>query len=477
MSNTLLTILIVISISFLNFNYCKESLRFAFALTRNGVRSPLILDENKKDIFGEEWLGRGELTKIGKRQQLLLGYHFYLRYVENLSLLSKVYDPREVYFSSTETNYTLQSSYAQVHGLYLQGVPLVNDAQKNNAIPPNIQPMYLPEKELLENNALPNNMMIAPVHTFYEKDHTIELHKIQNCKNLGKYYENKQKSKEVTDIMNDIVDQFGNGLLKIINKQGKGDITIENLKTNLTLFEIIIDTFISEFSMGGRMRDKFPFNHQKLYDKAMEFINIYSIGGFNFKKYEDENIINEERQLSCISISPTMEKILNWMDTKINNDMMKKYDIKSYSSPKFVDYILHSSSLSVFHLFMAENFSFEKKFKQISFSSSLLLELYRNDTDLPNLGKNSFMVKYIFDNEELLNIPYEEFYNKIKNILKSEKELHNYCGFEKEGFDFYILYTIGLTILISSMSVYIIHYKRNKRTNPISSLNQNKALK
>ena len=139
MSNTLLTILIVISISFLNFNYCKESLRFAFALTRNGVRSPLILDENKKDIFGEEWLGRGELTKIGKRQQLLLGYHFYLRYVENLSLLSKVYDPREVYFSSTETNYTLQSSYAQVHGLYLQGVPLVNDAQKNNAIPPTIR--------------------------------------------------------------------------------------------------------------------------------------------------------------------------------------------------------------------------------------------------------------------------------------------------------------------------------------------------
>ena len=38
-------------------------------------------------------------------------------------------------------------------------------------------------------------------------------------------------------------------------------------------------------------------------------------------------------------------------------------------------------------------------------------------------------------------------------------------------------YTIGLTILIASMSVYIIHYKRNKRINPISSLNQNKALK
>ena len=62
-------------------------------------------------------------------------------------------------------------------------------------------------------------------------------------------------------------------------------------------------------------------------------------------------------------------------------------------------------------------------------------------------------------------------------IIKSENEIHNYCGFEKERFDFYILYTIGLTILIASMSVYIIHYKRNKRINPISSLNQNKALK
>lgn len=476
MSNTLLTIVIVISISFFNFSYCKESLRFAFALTRNGVRSPLVLDENKTDIFGEKWIGKGELTKIGKRQQLLLGYHFYLKYIENLTLLSKVYEPREVYFSSSESNYTLQSAYAQTHGLYLQGVSLVNSNQIDNAIPPNKNCSCQKERKELEKNALPNNMMVVPVHTFYEKDHTIELHKIQNCKTLEKYYENKKKIKIVTEKMMYIINQFGERLVKIINEKSNEKITLDNLKTNFTLFEIMIDTFISEFSMGSKMRNKFSFS-QNLYEEAIEFMNIYSIGGFNYEKYQEEKIINEEKQISNIAVSPTMEKILSWMEAKINNDILKKYDIKSYSSPKFVDYILHSSSLSVFHLFMAENFSFEPKFKQISFSSSLLLELYRNDTDLPYLQKNSFKVKYIVDNEELLNIPYEEFYNTIKKVLKSEKEIINYCGFEEGSFDFYILYSLGLTIILASMSVFIFHYKRTKRINTISTLSKDKALK
>ena len=83
---------------------------------RHGARAPI--EDRDLDQFT---VAEGMLTPSGMRQRYLLGRHSRERYTETYKLLSKEYDPSEVYIQSTNVNRTMQSGYSELMGLYPPG--------------------------------------------------------------------------------------------------------------------------------------------------------------------------------------------------------------------------------------------------------------------------------------------------------------------------------------------------------------------
>ena len=468
-------VLILLLLSYIS-TILTDKLLFAFSFTRNGARTPLHLSQSKKDIFGEQWFGEAELTKVGKRQQYLLGYYLHLRYMQYKLLLSEIYEPREVYFSSTEFNRTLQSAYAQIHGIYQKGV-LLNEKQKKNAIPPNTLINYSKEKEALGDYSLPNNMMIAPVHTFYEKEHAFELQREENCKGIKEYTKSKHNEKVVKDLREEIVNSFGEGLIKLIKTEDGSTVDKETLKSNVTLFNEVIDSFLSEYiNEYEAMMKKFTdagIDIETLYNKALEYNKLLAFGSFYIKEYSNSTLKEEEKTIAKIASTSTSQMLLNWM--KMRMDYNKKGDDakKSYEAPKYVDYIAIHSSLDVFNLFINEALSLSS-FSPSSFSSSALVELFLNEES------KEYYVNYTIDDKEITKIKYSDFESSIQRAMKTSNEINAYCGIQEnkaQSFNYFILSSIGSGLLFVGLLVFVVIYafNRNKHSYEIlekSTLNQ-----
>ena len=254
----------ITSFLFLSEYNTDDSIRFAFILSRTGSHSPSklkIIDSSNykyKDIFGYEWtLGENELTSVGKRQQFYLGCHYNLKY-KNI-LFSEIYHPKELLAVSSECNKTIQSSYANLHGLYQNTKITLTNNQINNAIPPlNSNKGYIDAKNELDKNKfiLPNNIQIVPVHTFYEKDHNYLLEKVENCPSIKKFYDEGEliatkKREEILNYKTEENDEktYGEILIEILNKEKifNEEYNISYLKTNSTFFKIMAETFICDY--------------------------------------------------------------------------------------------------------------------------------------------------------------------------------------------------------------------------------------
>lgn len=454
-------VFILLLLSYISTILTAGKLLFAFSFTRNGARTPLHLSQSKKDIFGEEWFGEAELTKVGKRQQYLLGYYLHLRYIQYKSLLSEIYEPREVYFSSTEFNRTLQSAYAQIHGIYQKGV-LLNEKQKENAIPPNTLINYNKEKEALGDNSLPNNMMIAPVHTFYEKEHTFELQREENCKGIAEYTKSKHNEKVVKDLREEIVNSFGEGLIKVIKTEDGSAVDKEKLKSNATLFNEVIDSFLSEYIneytvMMGKFTDV-GIDIETLYKKALEYNKILAFGSFYIKEYSNSTLKEEEKTIAKIASTSTSQMIINWMKNRMDYNKKGEDTKISYKAPKYVEYIAIHSSLDVFNLFINEALSLTS-YSPSSFASSALVELYLDDES------KEYYVNYTVDDKEITTIKYSDFESKIQSAMKTLNEINSYCGIEDnktKSFDYFILSSIGSGLLFVGLLIFVVIYALNR---------------
>ena len=199
--------------TFLSLTENEENIRFAFILSRTGAHSPsklkqVIKDNNEiiyKYIFGYDWNGENELTSVGKGQQYYLGYRNNLHYKN--TLYSEIYEPRELLSLASTCNKTIQSSYANLHGLYENKNIILRDRQIQRAIPPlNTNEGYIEAKNQLDKNnySLSNNIQIVPVQTFYEKDHTYLLEKVENCPSIKNFYDENQSlaKKKRQEILN-----------------------------------------------------------------------------------------------------------------------------------------------------------------------------------------------------------------------------------------------------------------------------------
>ena len=86
---------------------------------RHGTRGPGFGEKNNSptntDIYGVEWEGNGEITKIGIRMLYLLGHLTRKRYQP---FLSSIQNPLEIRILSSKTRRTVMSAQALIQGMF-----------------------------------------------------------------------------------------------------------------------------------------------------------------------------------------------------------------------------------------------------------------------------------------------------------------------------------------------------------------------
>ena len=423
-------------------NISSQLTRFAFTFSSSGTRNPSNLSPYNKDIFGKSWLsGHSALTPVGKRQQFLLGRYIRTKYSQ---LISDDYEPHEVFISATNDNHTIQSAYAQIRGLYPSS-PELTPIQLKNAVPPNCSLNI----SSLNNKTLPDDIMIIPVHTFYEKDHSFELYKVSNCPNiqndLDKIYNNNNTKQLITNITN-----VHHNTIEILISTSEMNVTYTQIVNNVSLFEVFVDTVISSYKNGYFNNNT---EYEMLYRSCLTFRTLFSFrkGDYCFVKK---------------AVSPTLSKIVQWMNTTVNNN-------NTVTSLRYVGYIAHRTSLDLMLSYFEHTFNCSAVDEHVEHSSILTVDL------VEDVSKNAsdYYVLASYNDELLFKVSFSEFIDVINNNIVSNEEIYNYCNWqvEKLEFDNYIIYSLLLLIVfVAAFTVCVQkviprrHFSKKGETAPIN---------
>ena len=479
-----------------------DTIRFAFILSRTGSHSPSKLKQKNnlyKDIYGYDWIGENELTNIGKRQQYYLGCLNNYKY-KNI-LYSEIFHPKELLAFSSESNRTIQSSYANLHGLYQNSNITLTDNQINNGVPPlksNVGYIDAKKELDIDKYALPNNIQIVPVNTFYEKEHKYLLEKIENCPKIKNFYEEGEllAKKKVEEILlyksdNDEKRTYGEILIEILNQEKVFDevYNINSLKNNMTLFNILAETFICDYFNAVNL-NKFTqkgINIYKLLNMFENFFEEISIGG-GISNPQDKRA-KKTYELSQKVNYDLLSGLLEWTKLRIDNDIKNNFNILLYESPKIVLYLSHHKSIESLYYFLKETFNI-KDIKipiYVNFTSFIGIELYRKNNNKDEYNYNDFYVKLIYDNKQIGNdISYNEFSTKIEEKIISLKELEDFCGFKEKSnivlkqksnliYKIFGSLLICLFPILGSLAIFLFFKSRKKNVNdlPEEILNDN----
>jgi len=408
-SYIILILLLLIPISI------ESQLRWAFEIFRHGARTPYSgMNSSFFDCFGEQWFGLKELTGVGLRQHFLVGSRNRIKYMLENKLIKEKYDPREVFLISTDSNRTIMSANAQVQGLYPPGTgPILFPNQSESAIPPVNRDEIEEAKDELDKHedyaALPHKMNIIPVHSFFNADHFIQLQDKKVCKPTNEYYKKNQQRKEVTDFLDEMTKKYGDDLnKKLIIKDKSRDVLKDYTKAYY-----IFDTIICRYTEGYALPKLGGVSDEVLLNDSFKFFDLDLIG----------NGINNDSEICLYSMSPIFDRILKWINLKIEKDNNNDFDYTNYDLPKFVMFSAHDSTCAAFMGFMRDVFGAETRYPY--FATNINLELYKDNN-------NKYYIEYIINDESILNITYNDFVGNLKQKMKTMDEVNKFCEFTKE---------------------------------------------
>lgn len=411
----------IISLFFLNLSFITSELLFVFEHFRHGVPGPSSLSSCSEfiDKFGILWETNVELTGIGMRTQYLIGVRNRIRYK---NFLSNIYDPKEILIFSTPLNRNILSAQAQLQGMFPpQTGGTLTPEEVRKAIPPNplTEEMKREIKEL-GNSSLPDKMQLIPIHTFNVNEFKQLLSDDELCPPL-RSVKNKLRSNEKLSLFYDKLNKtYGVQLKKYF--QMKSFSFLFDYYRLYYLFDVFLIDYANHKDLSSL--EKVGIDLNKFYELAIEMKSIYL--------YESE--INEI--IGVQAASPSMRKILIWMDKRIEQDHNPN-KCNDYDDPKFVMYSGSDSSIAPFQIFMKVAFNISLVYP--IFSSNLFYELHKEN--------NNYYVEYYMNDELLLKIPYEDFKNKVKTIIWSDDRIMQYCAVPMKG-RLVIVIVVGLVVII-----------------------------
>ena len=435
----------------------SKQLLFVFSIFRHGARS------EKKDIFNVTWKAGSELTSVGMRQHFLLGYKNRIKYIEKQKFLSETFNPREIQIYATAKNRTIQSALAQMQGLYPPSTGFsLTSLQEINALPPiSNTSSYSSELLLLSNFSLPGKMSLVPVFVFYSPENFFNLWKEKQCVGLEGMGKKNKKRKEVKKMMKKLNESYGEEILKIIGK----DRGIESgfwfkYKKAWT----VLDTIVSEYWEGVNMDKILQVLKLKSIDKLLndsyKFMELDTLG----------NGLNNDSDACIYGMSPIFNRIIKYMDIKISKDRSGERNYTNYDLPKYLLYSAHDTSCGAFMGFMRIVFGTEMRY--MYFASEINLEICEE--------KGEYFVKYLINDELIMEFKYEEFRQGVLGAIKTQEEVNAFCGLKDYGVNlrkehtfFIVSVVVGTACVLFGIVVIFIYMRKKKVKNGLEKLVDN----
>lgn len=410
---------------------CK--ILFVFEMFRHGTRSPL-LGKNMyiteyEDIFHVKWKENGKLTSMGLRMQYILGMRNRLKYPE---LIDSIVDPREINVVSTVTSRSIASAQAHLMGMFPpKSGGWIDKTEKENSNPQiPIDDELGREIQKLGIQALPNKIQSIPINYFELKEiYTILVNK-ELCPKVEEYRKKNRKHQRLMDFYTKVNNTYGVQLMKYFNKN-----STDFIFDYRTIFEIS-DNFVTAYESKKNLSnfESFGIDLKVFNEFAKEMRTLFLLYTENTE------------ELSPLSVSYTLPKVINWMQKKIEGNKQNDTKIR-YDEPKIVIYSGHDSTLSPFQLFFKKVFNTSLIYP--NFGANLFLELHKNDSS------GEYYVEYLFNGETMLQIPFEKFKTNIMRNIWNESTIKAKCFDSKFNSTFFIIAGVItlVIIIIGSFSI------------------------
>ena len=419
----------LLNIYFISFSISDNNNKLIFVVThfRHGARAPQSINDNYLDLLREKWTNPGELTGIGQRMHFILGLRNRRRYIYQEKFLSEKFDPHEILIYSSSLNRTLTSVSAQLQGLYPQSAKkgeVLTEAQKKFSYPQvDCNDFYIQEIiDKLDDSALPDYMMLAPIRMINNNERKIILFDLEGCKE--KREEVKKKNRESLQILKDFTKDFNNKYRIILNNF-LGDSPIEYDLDKIVSF---CDTFISDYIDTRELTD---FKHTGINFTELEN-TCYETIGLHFYYHLSGD---EQKVLPHLETSKLMGEFIYYMkkrvDADINGENLEE-NYKDYSKPKMLMLSGHDSTLSSHEVFLLEAFELNYSYYRFpKFASQMAFEVTRK-IEGPKSSYSDYIVHYYFNDEEIYNLTFKDFIEKVEPHIWTDKQINDFCGFDDE---------------------------------------------
>jgi len=433
----------------------EEKLLFAWEHFRHGPRNPYT-QINKTtwiDFIGVQWKNEGELSALGLRSHYLLGVATKNRY-ENF--LSKSFDTNEIFIISTDVNRTITSAMSNLQGIYRNyTTPNLTIEQIDNAKIKGLNVTYeqkINEKiEELKKSYIKDGISIMPIHLFSRVGLQFKLNDNDFCPGIIKYKEESKNQKDVKKIVKEFTDNtnetFGKYIFEFMNVSSEK--ASDYLYTNNNLY-YICDTFIADYFSGIYMPHiiQTGIDMDKFYYHCLN----YSIIDSYYLSYG-----LPPTKLSYLTSSPVFRTIFNYMDRRIKLFEENNPDKIDPSSPKFVIYSGHDSTVAGIDVFLKSVFGIE--YDNPQYTTSQLIELWHN--------KSGYYVKYLYNQKEKGTYKLNDFKEKINKNILPEDEINEICrvkiisSIKKENiFKKVFIIIIGMVIISFALLVSVTILKK-----------------
>ena len=435
--------------------FSQDKLRWTFELINHGARTPhLGLDSNLKDFMNHTWIGQNELTGVGLRQSFLVGYRDRLRYINEKGLISEIYDPRDILVYASENNRTLMSASSLLHGLFLPGTgPVINPNLVDRAVPPVDPATYEEEKKELDDancTALPGQMNLVPVHIFFSHEYFTQYETSKKCVGLKSYEEKNKKRKEVENFFEEITEKYGSNLNILFPNKNKN--SLKDYEFVYTFFDTIISLYYDGADEFDKILQIFNVTEENLLKDSYKFIKLNTVG----------NGIDNDKEFIDYLVSPLFDKLLHFMDYRIEKDIKGEINYKGYDLPKYFILSGVANSCGAFMSFMNQNFGTEIKYTNFSTNIHLELFLEKNGGDIT---EDNYRIEYYYNDDFLLSMKYTEFKNVVKSKLIKHDDVVKFCKKEEEDeseINWFMIGTIIASFIVIVLVIVIIVVLRKR---------------
>lgn len=438
----------------------KKQLKFLFEMFRHGARSPLYLDSESKDIFGNMWTGEGELTAVGMRMHFLLGYRNSEVYGKQLNISS--YSTSEISISSTDVNRTILSAYSQLQGFFppLTG-PQLSAAQQQTAFPP-IQYDFAEELGFLKNNSLREQANVFAIKTLNKADHEFYLHDADVCEGVKAKVASAKQSDKVSAFTLRVKARYAEKLYKALNKTEQ----IFNL-SKVENLETLFDTFMCAYTDGRQ----FP---------ALQAQNI-SVSEFRdlaaeFLYMDMFDICIPDDYTGLYSMSPLFGKILNYMDRRIQSEVNGGAALYSAKDPKIAMVSGHDTNLAAFMRFVKAVFN-KTELVDPTYASSVYVELLYDPDVISDVPLDKFFVNVLANEQNLFGetLSYKYFSDEVRRKLVKGDEIAQFCKFqvlEASTLNGLLIAVVCLGVVAAALFVWLMVILFNQRKSESSGEDQ-----